>query len=429
MPAPLLLDLTHTSHTRARTGIQRVARSLYSTLGSDARAITCDPHARIWRPLAPWETANLTAAATSAKRGTTWPLTAKLRGLAHRLLRPAQLSTLSSQLSALNPSSGLLVPEVFSPGTAAALPALLAATVGPRVAIFHDAIALKFPELTPTKTVARFPAYLRELLAFDGIAAVSEDSRDSLRDYWRWLGIANPPPVHAIPLGTDPVCHLISDKLSAPSAFVSASASVSASDSQLSALNSPLSPLRSQLIPTLLSVGSLEGRKNHLALLDACELLWSSGARFELRHSGLAHPQTGRAALNRVQALQAAGRPLRYDGPATDAVLESAYATCAFTVYPSLIEGFGLPVIESLAHGKPCICSAHGALGESARDGGCVALASVDVAPLAAAIRRLLDTPAELAALAHAARTRKFRSWCDYAAALTAWMHALQRRS
>ena len=335
MPAPLLLDLTHTSHTRARTGIQRVARSLSTALASDARAITYDPHARTWRPLAPWETANLTAAATSAKRGTTWPLTAKLRGLAHRLLRPAQLSTLSSQLSALNPSSGLLVPEVFSPGTAAALPALLAATVGPRVAIFHDAIALKFPELTPTKTVARFPAYLRELLAFDGIAAVSEDSRDSLRDYWRWLGIANPPPVHAIPLGVDPVCHLISDKLSAPSAFVSASASISASDSQLSALNSPLSPLRSQLIPTLLSVGSLEGRKNHLALLDACELLWSSGARFELRLIGLAHPQTGRAALNRVQALQAAGRPLRYDGPATDAVLESAYATCAFTVYPS----------------------------------------------------------------------------------------------
>ena len=72
---------------------------------------------------------------------------------------------------------------------------------------------------------------------------------------------------------------------------------------------------------------------------------------------------------------------------------------------------------------------ARGALGESARDGGCVALASVDVAHLAAAVRRLLDTPPELAALAHAARTRTFRSWSDYAATLTAWMQTLQRRS
>ena len=324
------------------------------------------------------------------------------------------------RLSTLHASFGLLVPEVFSADTAAVLPALLNAVAGPRVAIFHDAIALKFPELTPTKTVARFPGYLRELLAFDGIAAVSEDSRDSLRDYWRWLGIAHPPPVQAIPLGTDSVCHVLRDKPPAPA--TSSPPFVAVADTQRS-------PLSAQPIPTILSVGSLEGRKNHLALLDACEQLWSAGARFELRLIGLAHPQTGRAALARLRALQAAGRPLRYDGPATDAALHSAYASCAFTIYPSLIEGFGLPVIESLAHGKPCICSARGALGESARDGGCVALASVDVAHLAAAVRRLLDTPTELAALAHAARTRTFRSWSDYAATLTTWMHALKRRS
>ena len=61
MPAPLLLDLTHTSHTRARTGIQRVARSLHAALGEHAIAITHDPHLGAWRPLQPWENANLSA--------------------------------------------------------------------------------------------------------------------------------------------------------------------------------------------------------------------------------------------------------------------------------------------------------------------------------------------------------------------------------
>lgn len=411
MPAPLLLDLTHTSHTRARTGIQRVTRSLYAALGRDAVAITHDPHAHTWRPLEPWENANLAADASSDKRGATWPLSVKLRGLARRLRRRSASPPLTSQIPGLHSSSPVVVPEVFSAPTAAALPALFAATTGPRVAVFHDAIALKFPELTPAKTVARFPAYLRELLAFDGIAAVSEDSRDSLRDYWRWLGVSTPPPIKAIPLGVDPVSNAFRDKLPSPSPS-----------------DSPISNFSSER-PTILSVGSLEGRKNHVALLDACENLWATGAQFELRLIGLAHPQTGRAALDRVRRLQATGRPLHYDGPATDAALADAYAACAFTVYPSLMEGFGLPVIESLAHGKPCVCSARGALGESARGGGCLALNRVDATSLAAAISRLLTDPQELTALATAARVRKFRTWSDYAADLTTWLHTLRRRA
>jgi glycosyltransferase involved in cell wall biosynthesis len=398
MPAPFLLDLSHTSHTRARTGIQRVSRSLWRELGGDAVPVTFDPYERAWRGLDPGEIDNLATDAFSSTRGATWPIAAKLRGHARRLLRSPAVS---SQLSALHPS-GLVVPELFSSSVAARLPALFAATTGPRVAVFHDAIALKFPELTPSKTVARFPAYLRELLAFDGIAANSEDSRATLLAYWDWLGIPpkNRPAVTAIPLGID-----------------------------LPAAVAQPSTLNSQLLPTVLSVGSLEGRKNHLALLEACESLWSAGARFELRLIGLAHPQTGRAALARVRALQAAGRPLRYDGPASDADLAAAYATCAFTVYPSLIEGFGLPVLESLARGKPCVCSARGALGEAARDGGCVALESVDAPSLAAAISRLLSAPAELAALAAAASARRLRTWSDYARDVSAWLAGLPRRT
>lgn len=390
MPAPLLLDLTHTCHTRARTGIQRVTRSLHAALGADAVAVTFDPHRAAWREIEPWEAANLTAQSPASKRGAQWPLAAKLRGRVKRF---------TSARSYLPANAGLIVPEVFSPEVAAALPDLFAATTGPRVAVFHDAIVLKFPELTPTKTVARFPGYLVELLQFDGIAAVSEESRDALVEYWRWLGANSPPPVRAIPLGIE-----------------------THSKSATGESSPPPSP------PIVLCVGSIEGRKNHSALLDACEKRWARGERFVLHLVGLAQPQTAAPALTRMRALQAAGRPLRYDGPVSDAAIDRAYAECTFTVYPSITEGFGLPVVESLAHGKPCVCSARGALGESARGGGCVMLEAMESDAIADAIGRLIQSPDSVARLAGQARARSFKSWQTYATELREWICELARR-
>lgn len=392
-PAPILIDLSHTSHTRARTGIQRVTRSLHAALGARALAITHDPHRDAWRELEGWERTNLAVDAAAAKRGAQWPVAAKLRGKAQRLLGG------KAGASRVPKNSGLIVPEVFSPAVARALPALFAAVRGPRVAVFHDAIALRFPELTPAKTVARFPAYMIELLEFDGVAAVSDDSRGALVDYWRWLGVAKTPAVCTVGLGID--THAFAPR----------------------GENSP-----SGEAPLVLTIGSIEGRKNHLSLLEAAELLWARGKKFTLQLVGLAQPQTGAAALARIRELQAAGRPLRYDGPLSDAAVEAAYAACAFTVYPSRIEGFGLPVVESVAHGKPCICSAFGALGESARGGGCVALERVDAASLAEAIAGLLDHPERRESLAAAARKRRFKSWADYANELAGWLGDLPQR-
>src|SRR4051812_41452126 len=228
MSVPVLLDLSHTSHTRARTGIQRVARSLLAALGEQASPVTYDPHLRGWGRLEGWEQENLLAKSAEKKRGAQWPLKAKIAARAQRWLGNGSVTPEPAHFPRHN---GLLVPEVFSAEVAESLPSLFAATTGPRVAIFHDAIALKFPELTPAKTVARFPAYLQELLGFDGIAANSEDSRASLVEYWRWVGVTNPPPVAAIPLGVD-----------ARRAAVA-------------------HPAPSTALPVVLCVGSIEGRK------------------------------------------------------------------------------------------------------------------------------------------------------------------------
>lgn len=390
----LLYDVSHTSHTRARTGIQRVCRSLFAELSSRnaARGIGFDPHLDAWRPLDAGELASLRDTTTRAgrSRSANWSLIQKITGHARRL---------TGRRPALPAADGLVCPELFSTKVAAQLPVLLAQVRGPRVALFHDAIGLKFPELTPGGTVARLPGYLRELLQFDGVAAVSEDSAASLRDFWSWLGVADTPPVQAIPLGLDPV---------PPASGVSMPAT--------------------GITPRVLCVSTIEGRKNHPALLEAAESLWREGVAFELELIGLARTDTAAAAVSRIHALQAAGRNLVYHGSVSDAELHAAYRRCAFTVYPSLSEGFGLPVLESLQHGKPCICSAHGALGETARDGGCVALDSVDAASLATALRRLLGNQTALDALIVAARGRVFRTWGNYADDLTAWMKTLRQR-
>ena len=410
MTAPLLLDLTHTSHAQARTGIQRVARALQTELTARgaALAVTWDPHERVWRPLEAWESANLTQTSVGGKRSAKWPLIAKVRGLLRRRLGRASVFPLSALRFPLS-NSGLLQPELFSAAVATALPELFAHARGPCVALFHDALALKFPELAPLKTVARFPSYLQELSCFDGIAAISADSRDALLSYWNWLGLRDTPPVEAIPLGIE--LPPASPANCNPLGYI------------------PSGPAVPTALPTILCVCTLEGRKNHLVLLDACEQLWMRRVRFELRLIGMAQAETGQTALARVRALQQAGWPLRYDGAVDDATVTAAYRECQFTVYPSLLEGFGLPVLESLALGKPCVCSARGPVGESARGGGCVALEEVNPATLATAIERLLSTPAELAALASAAGARRLKSWATYTDELLAWQRTLRRRS
>ncbi|MGA2691078.1 MAG: glycosyltransferase [Opitutaceae bacterium] len=391
MSAPLLLDVSHTSHTRARTGIQRVVRSLQGALAARALAVCFDPYLGAWRPLEAFEEENLASPRPASRRGARWPLSARLKGRLRRL-RSGKLPAIPGADYA-----GVLVPEIFSPEVASALPRLFQASRGPRVALFHDAIALQFPELSPRGSVARFPGYLRELLQFDGVAAISEASKASLIEYWKWLGVSQAPRVTAITVGLDP---------GAPAGI----------------RQPPSGP------PTLLCVGSIEARKNHIALLDACESLWARGLPFKLRLIGLANAETGRPALLRMAELKAAGRPVQYNGPEDEAGLEAAYRECAFTVYPSLVEGFGLPVAESLTRGKPCLCRMDGALGEIAREGGCLSLGKAGSQEIAAAIAELLESPSKLAPLEEAARARRFKGWTDYAGELLDWMLSLRRQ-
>jgi glycosyltransferase involved in cell wall biosynthesis len=164
----------------------------------------------------------------------------------------------------------------------------------------------------------------------------------------------------------------------------------------------------------VLCVSSFTPRKNHLRLLEAAQRLWDSGCEFELHLVGSSSGNWGIKVAFEVRRLQFLGRPLRWLRHVDDRALHQAYRECSFTIYPSLMEGFGLPILESLWHGKPCICGGNGALGEAARGGGCLIVDQNSTTGLAEGIRQLLSEEQLRRRLSAEAASRQFRSWNDY---------------
>ena len=165
----------------------------------------------------------------------------------------------------------------------------------------------------------------------------------------------------------------------------------------------------------VLVVGSHEPRKNHLAVLHAAELLWRRGTAVQpdLHRRQLLEQRAVRRHPAGLQTARPAGRVdlRRRRRPAW-----GAYRLARFTVFPSLNEGFGLPVVESIACGTPVITSDFGSMREIADAGGGALLVDPrDDHAMADAMRTLLTDDAELERLAKQARQRPLRTWDTYA--------------
>ncbi len=143
----------------------------------------------------------------------------------------------------------------------------------------------------------------------------------------------------------------------------------------------------------ILTVGTIEPRKNLIRLLAAFERLKAEGLTDALvivgRRGWLYEGFF--AALERSPARQA----VLFPGFIPDADLPAAYAGAQALVMPSLYEGFGLPVLEAMACGTPVACSESSSLPEIAGDAALL-FDPRDVDAIVTALRRIV-TDADLA--------------------------------
>jgi glycosyltransferase involved in cell wall biosynthesis len=167
--------------------------------------------------------------------------------------------------------------------------------------------------------------------------------------------------------------------------------------------------------PVVLTVSAKRPHKNLARLLAACAA-FEPATRPILVLPGYATPYE--AELRRMANELGVDGDVRFTGWLSAAELEGLYRAAAAFVFPSLYEGFGLPVLEAMARGVPVACSNRASLPEVA---GTAALMFDPESPpaIADAMKTLLTDQAAAARLRAAGRERAARFTWEAAARAT----------
>ena len=382
----VLVDVDHTSTVKFATGIQRVVRE------------TVKRWVRDHDPLLVGWTADHTALRplTDAQRHTT------LTGEWDVAAPPSRWSRLvaSDVETVVIPLGGrYIIPELtLDRSITLRLAAMAEFSSTSTSTVGFDAVPLSSAGTTDYLVSGGFANNLSAVKHFDRVATISDAARDEYRG-WRSM-------LTSVGLPGPEV-----ETVSLP--FERTALPVGATDA-LEGLSDPAAG------PLVVCVGSHEPRKNHLAVLQSAEVLWREGLAFQLLFVGGNAWASGYFAAA-VAELRNHGRAVETVEALTDELLWEAYREARFTVFPSLNEGFGLPIAESLSAGTPVVTSGYGSMAAIADGRGGVLVDPRDDRSVADGMRRLLTDDALVVELEAQTRLLPVRDWDDYARELWAY--------
>jgi glycosyltransferase involved in cell wall biosynthesis len=231
-----------------------------------------------------------------------------------------------------------------------------------RIVTLHDAIAFRYPEGYTRLNNFLHRRYIPATLAnVDAVITVSASARDDLVRYFRLPSQK----VFVVPMAANATFR----PLPAAAAL-------------------PVAAGYGARPPYILYVGAVEARKDLPTLLRAFARLRSAFPRLSLVVAGQARFKA--TDIARTLAALDLSTAVRFTGFVADGDLPALYSAAAAFCFPSLYEGFGLPVLEAMACGTPVVCARASSLPEVAGDAALL-FEPRDDAVLAESLARILD--------------------------------------
>lgn len=351
-PSEIFVDVTELVVLDLRTGIQRVVRELLEHGAEGAANVPVIPVVAVGRRFhqlseAGWQRIKSSGAGVNEKRIThergvsplvrlvkraakvSAPIYNQLQRLhVQRMIRRRARGLYLPEPAAIGPGARLILLDSFWGGSSALAAARALRRTGVSVIlVVYDLIPVTHPQFCDYRLVQKFRPLMAQAAAIsERVLAISEFCADSFRSEFPHANIA------AFPLGHDL-------REAGPTSSGTWPAGLWAGSD-----------------PVFVIVGSIEPRKGHQAVLDAFERRWARGERDKLLIIGKVGWKVDEL-MSRLDRHVEAGRRLFHVHNATDGMLKEALERASAGVIASYVEGFGLPLAESLAAGLPVLAS------------------------------------------------------------------------
>lgn len=259
--------------------------------------------------------------------------------LPHNVLDRATRGLIYFRGQHVRPQAGdlMVLPDAYWGKNTVWQAAAKARACGAKTAIVvYDLIPLTHKQFVGEKRHANFKKYLQAVVTHaDLILAISETVRkqieELLPEYSR--EVPHPVTVRSFTLGAE---------------FRDENGPIRRDVQELFQSNSERNPF--------LMVATFDPRKNHEFLLDAFDKVWSRGSQEKLcfigRVGSLCEPL-----MRRIEAHSEKNKKLFVYHDISDSELQHCYQHAKGVVFPSIVEGFGLPIVEALRHRRRTMVS------------------------------------------------------------------------